>query len=84
MAIDVRAFTSEESFRKTTGEILRQLRASRKAPGQSRIYTAGEKEHECFLSRKASGVPLNEALQETIKSVIAEYGVEGFDFSFLK
>ncbi|MDR1643986.1 MAG: Ldh family oxidoreductase [Clostridiales bacterium] len=84
IAIDVTAFTSEESFRKSTGEILRQLRASRKAPGQDRIYTAGEKEYECFISRKASGVPLNEALQQTIKAVIKEYGVEGFKFSFLE
>lgn len=31
-----------EAFKKTCGDILRDLRGSEKAPGQERIYTAGE------------------------------------------
>lgn len=34
-----------ESFKKTTGDILREWRAATKASGAERIYTAGEKEH---------------------------------------
>ena len=46
MAINIEAFTELDEFKKTTGDILRELRSSSKAPGQDRIFTAGEKEFE--------------------------------------
>ena len=58
-----------DSFKKTCGDILRELRASRKAPGQDRIYTAGEKEYLTWLDRKDKGVPLGEAVQSDIIAV---------------
>ena len=41
IAIDTEAFMGAEAFKKTCGDILRDLRGSEKAPGQERIYTAG-------------------------------------------
>jgi LDH2 family malate/lactate/ureidoglycolate dehydrogenase len=35
LAIDTEAFMGADSFKKTAGEILRELRASKKAPGKS-------------------------------------------------
>jgi L-2-hydroxycarboxylate dehydrogenase (NAD+) len=64
IAIDTNAFMGTQQFRKTAGEICRALRASKKAPGQDRIYTAGEKEYEVWLTRKESGVPINPAVQK--------------------
>lgn len=64
IAIDTEAFMGLEEFKKTAGNILRELRASTKAPGAERIYTAGEKEWEIWLERKDSGVPINEAVQQ--------------------
>ncbi len=64
IVINPEFFMGEEEFRKTTGEILRQLRASEKAPGESRIYTAGEKEYLVWLERKDKGVPVGEAVQK--------------------
>ncbi len=52
IAIDISAFTEIEKFKKTTGDILRELRASKKMPGAERIYTAGEKEYLAWLDRK--------------------------------
>ncbi|HZY24483.1 MAG TPA: Ldh family oxidoreductase, partial [Bacteroidales bacterium] len=46
IVIDINAFTEPDDFKKTTGDILRELRASKKMPGQDRIYTAGEKEYD--------------------------------------
>lgn len=46
IAIDTEAFMGAEAFKKTCGDILRDLRGSEKAPGQERIYTAGEKEYD--------------------------------------
>ncbi|MFN3660326.1 MAG: Ldh family oxidoreductase [Brevinematales bacterium] len=64
IAINVEAFTELDLFKKTTGEILRALRASKKAPGQNRIYTAGEKEYEIMQKRLVEGIPLDEEEQK--------------------
>jgi len=75
IAIDVEAFTELETFKKTTGEILRSLRASNKAPGVDRIYTAGEKEYLAFCERSVSGVPINEPLEKDIEALNRFYGI---------
>ena len=64
LVIDPEAFVGLDSFRKTCGDILRELRASTKAPDQDRIYTAGEKEYLIWLERKDKGVPLVPAVQD--------------------
>ncbi len=76
IAIDVEAFTELDAFKKTTGEILRALRASEKAPGEERIYTAGEKEHLAYVERSEKGVPINEALEKDIEEIGRLYGVK--------
>ena len=62
--VDPEAFMGRETFRKVTGDICRALRASRKAPGEERIYTAGEKEYLTWLERKDRGVPVGAAVQK--------------------
>ncbi|MGD9761678.1 MAG: Ldh family oxidoreductase [Candidatus Izemoplasmatales bacterium] len=69
IAIDTEAFMGLESFKKTAGDILRDLRNSEKAPGEEKIFTAGEKEYLVWLERKDKGVPLNEACIDDIKKV---------------
>lgn len=84
IAININEFTDLSAFKKTTGDILRALRASKKAPGKKRIYTAGEKEYLAWLERKDKGVPVNEPLQKDIKQLIKELNLKGYDFPFLK
>ena len=69
IVIDPEAFAGREQFKKTCGDILRELRASIKAPGEERIYTAGEKEYLIWLDRRDRGVPLGEAVQRDMISV---------------
>lgn len=69
MVIDPDFFMGRDVFRKTTGDILRALRSSQKAPGQERIYTAGEKEYLVWLERKDKGVPVGEAVQKELIAV---------------
>jgi len=76
IAIDVSAFIDLQEFRRITGEILRQLRASKKAPGHDRIYTAGEKEYYTQQERMRSGIPINESLQKDIRILQAELGLK--------
>lgn len=78
IAIDVSAFTEPDDFKKTTGDILRELRASRKMPGHDRIYTAGEKEYLTWLERKDKGVPFNDALLEEFRGLCREYGLREY------
>ena len=74
--IDPDAFMGREEFRKTAGEICRALRASRKAPGQDRIYTAGEKEYLAWLDRKDKGVPLNASEMKDFTEVRDALGLD--------
>jgi len=84
IAINIEHFTDLESFKKTTGDILRDLRNSKKAPGQNRIYTAGEKEHEAWLYRRDKGVPVNDALQKQMVQLKKELNLSQYTFPFEK
>ncbi len=75
IAIDTEAFMGSESFKKTAGDILRGLRASQKAPGEDRIYTAGEKEYLVWQDRKEKGVPVGEAVQKELIEVRDDLGI---------
>jgi len=76
MAVDIRAFIDPVEFKKTTGDILRELRASKKAVGQKRIYTAGEKEHLAYLERSETGIPINPAVRASLEATRKEFNVE--------
>lgn len=82
MAIDTEAFMGAEAFKKTCGDILRDLRNSEKAPGQERIYTAGEKEYDVWMYRKDKGVPMTEAVQKEFIQIRDELGLTQFHFPF--
>jgi L-2-hydroxycarboxylate dehydrogenase (NAD+) len=82
MAINIESFIELDSFKKTTGEILRELRNSKKMPGQKKIYTAGEKEYLTWLDRKDKGVPVNEEVKQEIMQMRKELGIKNIDFGF--
>ena len=84
IAINISAFTDLNSFKKIAGNILRDLRASKKAPRASRIYTAGEKEHLAWLERKDKGAPINKNLQQQILTLKKELGLTKYKFPFEK
>lgn len=82
IAIDTDAFMGADAFKKTAGNILRNLRNSQKAPGQDRIYTAGEKEHDVWMYRKDKGVPVTEAVQKEFIQMRDELELTEFRFPF--
>lgn len=79
--IDPDAFMGRETFRRTAGEICRNLRSSKKAPGHDRIYTAGEKEYLTWLERKEKGVPVGETVQKEMLAIRDELQLP-YHFSF--
>lgn len=84
IAIDVAAFTPLAAFKRTAGDILRALRASKKMPGAERIYTAGEKEYLVARERRRRGVPLNAELRHEIRQMATDLNLKERSFSFLK
>ena len=82
IAIDTNHFLGEELTRKKAGEILRSVRNSKVAPGEQRIYTAGEKEYLVYLDRKSKGgVPINESVQKEFIQIRDEFGLD-YHFPF--
>lgn len=82
MAINVENFIELEEFRKTVGQIRRDLRNSQKMPGATSIYTAGDKEYQELVKRKKYGIPINEAMLSEMKEIAKEYGLSDFNNLF--
>lgn len=83
MAIDISQFVPLEEFKNTTGSILRELRDSKKQPGQDRIYTAGEKEYYNTKRIQEEGIPIIPNLQKDFIYLVKELGLTKYKFPFL-
>jgi LDH2 family malate/lactate/ureidoglycolate dehydrogenase len=81
-AIDVEHFIPLELSRTITGGIMRTLQASRKAPGQDRIYVAGEKEHEKEAIIREQGVPVNKNLSQELQIMRDDLSIPGYEAYF--
>ena len=77
--VDPDAFLGQEEFRHTAGEICRALRASKKAPGEEQIYTAGQRAYLIWQDRKEKGVPVGDTVQKEILSIRDKFGLD-YDF----
>jgi LDH2 family malate/lactate/ureidoglycolate dehydrogenase len=82
LAIDIEHFIPLEVSRRITGQIMRSLQASRKAPGRERIYVAGEKEHEMEALVRVRGIPVNENLRRELQTMRDELGITGYQDFF--
>jgi L-2-hydroxycarboxylate dehydrogenase (NAD+) len=82
LAIDIEHFIPLEVSKRITGEIMRTLQASRKAPGQERIYVAGEKEYEMEAIVREHGVPVNRNLREELQTMRDELAISGYEAHF--
>jgi L-2-hydroxycarboxylate dehydrogenase (NAD+) len=82
LAIDIEHFIPLELSKQLTGGILRALQASRKAPGQERIYVAGEKEHEKEALVRQRGIPVNHNLRRELQAMRGELGIGGYEAYF--
>jgi L-2-hydroxycarboxylate dehydrogenase (NAD+) len=82
LAINIEAFVELDKFKATTGAILRELRNSRKVPGQERIYVAGEKEFEKEKQTRITGIPILPSLQKELAFMRDELGLTQYLFPF--
>ena len=82
LAMNVESFIGLDSFKNTTGKIMRTLRNSKKEPGAKRIYTAGEKEYYTTIERKEKGIPINKSIQKDLEEIKEELGLYKYNFHF--
>jgi LDH2 family malate/lactate/ureidoglycolate dehydrogenase len=82
LAIDIEHFIPLEVFRKISGSMMRELRESPKAPGQARIYTAGEKEFYSTQRILAEGVEIPAGVQKALKSLGEEFNIPTTELGF--
>jgi len=82
LAIDIGHFVLPELSKQITGQIMRDLQSAQKAPGQKRIYVAGEKEHERQAMVRECGIPVNRNLRRDLQTVRAELGIAGYESYF--
>jgi L-2-hydroxycarboxylate dehydrogenase (NAD+) len=82
LAINIKNFIPLDRFQNITGNIMRELRSSKKAPGAERIYTAGEKEYINTQQSLETGIPLTKSVQEDIRIMQQELGLHKYKFAF--
>ena len=82
LAIDIEHFIPVESFKKITGNMMREIRNSPTAPGQTRIYTAGEKEYYNTQLVQKEGVEIPVGVQKGLKALQAELNLSKIDLGF--
>jgi len=82
LAIDIEHFIPLETFKKITGNMMRDLRNSPVAPGQSRIYTAGEKEYYTTQRVQAGGVEIPPGVQKALQSIQQELKLSNTQLGF--
>lgn len=82
MAINVENFIPLADFRKITGDIMRQLRSSTTVPGQSRIYTAGEKEYYSTQRANEQGIEISPGVQKALRTLCQELNIPANQLNF--
>ncbi|MGQ9715471.1 MAG: Ldh family oxidoreductase, partial [Anaerolineae bacterium] len=74
-ALRVDAFRPLDEFRHTMDDLIRRLKGSPKAEGQTRIYIHGEKEFEAKEECLRNGIPLGPKVVESLQGIARELGV---------
>lgn len=80
IAINIEAFTRIDKFKEITGDILREIRNSRKDPHAEKIYTAGEKEYLVWQERKSKGAPLDKVIKNQLIELRDEFNLKSYRF----
>ena len=82
LAIDIEHFIPLDVSRQITGQIMCALQNARKAPGEDRIYVAGEKEHEAEERVRDKGVPVNPNLRQELQTMRDDLEIAGYESYF--
>jgi LDH2 family malate/lactate/ureidoglycolate dehydrogenase len=84
LAINVENFIPLDEYKRITGSMMRELRSSRKASDQPRIFTAGEKEYLSTLKNQAEGIEITPGVQKALQALCKELDITGNDLGFVR
>ena len=79
-AFRIDGFRDVADFKRDMDRELRAFKDSEKAPGQDRIYVAGEIEHEKTLYNREHGVPVHVKIWNGLERLAGELGI-AFDLT---
>ena len=82
LAINVEHFIALDEFKHITGNMMRELRASRKGADASRIYTAGEKEYWNTQRVQREGVEIAPGVQKNLNTLAKELDLSDINLGF--
>jgi LDH2 family malate/lactate/ureidoglycolate dehydrogenase len=74
-AFRVDGFRDVDEFKRDMDSELRAFKSSAPAPGQDRIYVAGEIEYEKTRAHRANGIPIHVKVWDGLATLAAELGV---------
>jgi LDH2 family malate/lactate/ureidoglycolate dehydrogenase len=74
-AIDIRAFSDLEEFKRTMDEFVRMLKETPPAPGHERVFAPGQLEWEAEQERRVQGIPLHPDVVAWLDRTCAEMGI---------
>ena len=74
-AFRIDGFRDVAAFKADMDKELRAFKQSARAPGQERIYVAGEIEHEKTIKHRAEGVPVHVKVWEGLEQLSRELGI---------
>jgi L-2-hydroxycarboxylate dehydrogenase (NAD+) len=82
LAINIEHFIPLDEFKHTTGNMMRELRASRKGAEGARIYTAGEKEYWNKQRVQMDGVEIAPGVQKNLNALEEELALPEHNLGF--
>lgn len=71
-AIEIEAFMPAVEFKHAIDAVIRDIRHSKRLPGVERIYLPGEQTHAKYLDRHAHGIPMPQALRDSLDAIARE------------
>ena len=76
VALPIETFSPPRSFKANVDAFVREIRSSQRMEGVDRIRIPGERSHATLLDRRARGIPMTRAMQEVLRRLAAQLGIE--------
>lgn len=79
IAIHVDHFVSYENFTQRFDQYSKQMKDEPTADGVTEILIPGEREHQCMIERKRSGIPLGQVTVSELQQTATNYQIDLYD-----
>lgn len=77
VAVSVECFCEVAEFKRNVDAVARAMKASPTLPGFDEVRLPGERGHRARIDRAANGIPIHDALYDSLRALAADLGVAG-------